>query len=60
MRGLTPCVPSERPQKQVADDVGYGRASALTRAFVRRLGVAPGQWMRQQDAQTPTDPVAHG
>jgi AraC-like DNA-binding protein len=46
--------------KQVADDVGYGSASALTRAFVRRLGVAPGQWMRQQDAQTPTDPVAHG
>ena len=34
--------------KQVADEVGYGSASALTRAFVRKLGVAPAQWSREQ------------
>ncbi len=36
------------PVKQVAEDVGYGSASALSRAFARRLGIAPGQWLRQQ------------
>lgn len=41
--------------KQVADVVGYGSASALSRAFVRRLGLAPGQWIRQQAGQTPTE-----
>lgn len=30
--------------KQVAEEVGYGSASALSRAFVRKLGLAPGQW----------------
>lgn len=30
--------------KQVAEEVGYGSASALSRAFVRKLGQAPGQW----------------
>ncbi|WP_372828516.1 cupin domain-containing protein [Polaromonas sp.] len=45
--------------KQVADEVGYGSASALSRAFVRRLGLAPGQWIRQQTGQTPTGEVAH-
>lgn len=34
--------------KQVADDVGYGSASALSRAFMRRIGLTPGQWIRQQ------------
>ncbi|HZV91852.1 MAG TPA: AraC family transcriptional regulator [Caldimonas sp.] len=30
--------------KQVADRVGYGSASALTRAFTRVVGVAPSHW----------------
>jgi AraC-like DNA-binding protein len=32
------------PLKQVAERVGYGSASALTRAFTRLVGVAPSQW----------------
>lgn len=35
-----------RPLKHVADDVGYGSASALTRAFVRKLGCSPTAWLR--------------
>lgn len=35
--------------KQVAQAVGYGSASALSRAFVRKLGVAPGEWVAQQE-----------
>lgn len=31
--------------KHVADDVGYGSASALTRAFIRKLGCSPRQWL---------------
>jgi AraC-like DNA-binding protein len=47
------------PVQQVADAVGYGSASALSRAFVRRLGFSPRQWMRQQAQQAPVDkPVA--
>ncbi|MDP2405843.1 AraC family transcriptional regulator [Hydrogenophaga sp.] len=37
--------------KQVAQAVGYGSASALSRAFVRKLGVAPGEWVAQQEPQ---------
>ena len=36
------------PAKSVALDVGYGGSSALHRAFVRKLGVSPSQWLRQQ------------
>lgn len=32
--------------KHVADDVGYGSASALTRAFVRKLGCSPTAWLK--------------
>lgn len=31
--------------KLVACDVGYGSASALTRAFVRKLGYSPTEWL---------------
>lgn len=34
--------------KYVACDVGYGSASALTRAFVRKLGCSPAQWCQAQ------------
>lgn len=34
--------------KHVAYDVGYGSASALTRAFVRKIGISPSQWLLQQ------------
>lgn len=39
-----------RPLKHVAHEVGYGSASALTRAFVRKTGHPPTQWLRQVDA----------
>lgn len=35
-----------RQLKHVADDVGYGSASALTRAFVRKLGCSPTEWLK--------------
>jgi AraC-like DNA-binding protein len=35
-----------KPVKQVAADVGYGSASALARVFRSRLGVAPGELLR--------------
>ena len=43
-----------RSLKHVADDVGYGSASALTRAFARKLGCSPTAWLKaQRDAGTP-------
>lgn len=44
-----------RPLKHVATDVGYGSASALTRAFVRKIGQAPTHWLRQvEDTSSPS------
>lgn len=44
-----------RPLKHVAIDVGYGSASALTRAFIRKIGQAPTHWLRQiEDAASPS------
>lgn len=41
--------------KHVAYDVGYGSASALTRAFVRKLGCSPTEWLSgQQHAHRPS------
>jgi AraC-like DNA-binding protein len=34
--------------KHVAYDVGYGSATALTRAFARKLGCSPTQWLKGQ------------
>lgn len=34
--------------KHVAYDVGYGSASALTRAFVRKLGCSPTEWLKRE------------
>lgn len=34
------------PLKHVSVDVGYGSASALTRAFSRKLGMSPKAWLR--------------
>lgn len=36
------------PAKTVALDVGYGSSSALHRAFVRKLGFSPSDWLREQ------------
>jgi AraC-like DNA-binding protein len=37
-----------RPLKHVATEVGYGSPSALTRAFVRRVGASPMRWVHQE------------
>ena len=43
-----------KPLKHVALDVGYGSASALTRAFIRKIGQAPTHWLRQfTEAESP-------
>jgi AraC-like DNA-binding protein len=34
-----------RPVKQVAEDVGYGGASAFGRAFAQVVGMPPGRWV---------------
>ncbi len=43
-----------RQLKHVASDVGYGSASALTRAFVRKLGCSPTEWLKGQEETIPT------
>jgi transcriptional regulator GlxA family with amidase domain len=35
-----------RPLKHVSHEVGYGSPSALTRAFVRKVGASPMHWLR--------------
>ena len=37
---------ADRPIKLVANEVGYESPSALARAFRRKLGVSPGEWLR--------------
>lgn len=37
-----------RPLKHVALEVGYGSPSALTRAFIRKIGQPPTRWLRQE------------
>lgn len=39
-----------RPLKQVAGDVGYASASALARAFVRKRGCSPTEWLKGDQA----------
>jgi AraC-like DNA-binding protein len=41
-----------RPLKHVALEVGYGSASALTRAFARKIGQPPSRWMRHDEEPT--------
>lgn len=44
-----------RPLKHVALDVGYGSSSALTRAFIRKIGQPPTHWLRQSgEAELPS------
>ena len=35
--------------KHVVDEVGYASSSALTRAFVRKLGCSPTAWLKNQE-----------
>jgi AraC-like DNA-binding protein len=42
-----------RPVKQVADEVGYGSSTALTRAFTARTGHSPTAWLLAHTLPTP-------
>lgn len=37
---------SGRAMKQVSAEAGYGSSSAFTRAFVRKVGLPPSQWLK--------------
>lgn len=44
-----------RPLKHVSAEVGYGSPSALTRAFVRKIGTSPKNWLRMlEDESVPS------
>lgn len=43
-----------RTLKQVADELGYANASALSRLFAHKVGVAPRAWLKQQAANLPS------
>ncbi len=43
--------------KAVAHEVGYANASALARAFTRKLGVAPLAWLRAQPSSTERETI---
>ena len=49
-----------RPVQIVADEVGYGSASALSRAFSARLGMSPAAWRRQATRESGAGGVATG
>ncbi|MBA3774430.1 MAG: AraC family transcriptional regulator [Ramlibacter sp.] len=46
---------SGRSVKQVSAEAGYGSSSALTRAFIRKVGAAPSEWLRTLEAREGRD-----
>lgn len=49
-----------RQVKHVADEVGYGSANALTRAFVLKTGFTPTEWLAERRIAAPADKGASG
>lgn len=46
--------------KRIATDVGYGSTSALARAFMRKLGHSPSEWLRNEpNEQSSAEVAAH-
>ncbi len=43
-----------QPLKHVALEVGYGSPSALTRAFIRKIGQPPARWLRDAAEPSPS------
>ncbi len=43
-----------QPLKHVALEVGYGSPSALTRAFIRKIGQPPARWLRDTVEPSPS------
>ncbi len=48
---------SGKAPKAVAHEVGYANASALARAFTRKLGVSPLAWLRAQPLSTDRETI---
>lgn len=46
---------SGRAIKQVSIESGYGSSSAFARAFVRRVGMPPAQWIKEVESGHPGD-----
>jgi len=44
---------SGKPVQLIADLVGYGSASALSRAFASHVGVSPSEWCKQYNSEAP-------
>lgn len=42
-----------RQVKQIADELGYASAPALSRLFSQRLGCSPRQWLERSRAEGP-------
>ena len=40
---------SGRGMKHVSVEAGYGSSSAFTRAFTRKVGLPPGEWLKRQE-----------
>lgn len=40
-----------QPIKSIAEQVGYGSASALSRVFVQKLGLSPRAWLTQSGVE---------
>ncbi|MEJ6006977.1 AraC family transcriptional regulator [Paucibacter sp. AS339] len=49
-----------RQVKTIADEVGYGSANALTRAFGQRTGMTPTEWLQQQTGRSAEPQAAAG
>lgn len=50
---------SGRAVKQASAEAGYASSSALTRAFIRKVGMAPSEWLRTLESQRGRDAADH-
>jgi AraC-like DNA-binding protein len=41
---------------EIAEQVGYGSGTALSRAYKRWVGVAPAEWRRGKRSETVSEP----
>jgi AraC-like DNA-binding protein len=41
---------------EIAEQIGYGSETALSRAYKRQVGVAPADWRRGKRSEIPSEP----
>ncbi len=51
---------SGRAVKQASTEAGYGSSSALTRAFIRKVGLPPSEWLRKIETRPAARDGDHG